>query len=618
MQSIRKKTEKGITLIALVVTVVVLLILAGITINLVLGDNGILSRAQNAKDETQKSNEKEGILFAVTGLKITDQPNAKIKAEELQKELDNQFGSGATTVDDNLDESFKITIKNSGRIYTLYDYVKITEGDYERWDGTASSEPTEKTSDEIHIYTVAELKWLEDQVNNQENLFEGYTIYLEDNLDLGARGQDGEWETEANEKVKWTAIGKTSEKTLKAVFEGNNHTIKGVYINDETEFNGIFGNSNTIQNLTIKNSYIKGASYTGGIVAALRQGKIENCHNINTTIVGTSGSMGFGGIVGQTNGDVINCDNKGKITVEGKQVGGIVGYAMGEIQNCENYGKVEAGDIEGGIAGYSKNGNIDNCKNYGEVIAKRAKDGSGANCAGIVSKTSESDISDCMNFGNITVEFTEKYSETERGWSTAAGIKAFGSGDVINCTNSGNISVTSPNWWNVAGGIIGQITGNTEKVPQIKGCSNSGKISANGLNSSYFVLPGGIIGDGWSKYELTECYNSGDVEGRNGSYIYEGGIIGRIQNTTDGVKIEKCFSNGSVKGYDAKGLIRAGGIAGDVTKNNVNQVKQAYYYDKDNSIAGGLINADYPENEVKKIENNFASLEEFLTWVEQQ
>ena len=44
------KSDKGITLVALVVTIIVLLILAGVSINLVAGSNGILGRAQKAVD----------------------------------------------------------------------------------------------------------------------------------------------------------------------------------------------------------------------------------------------------------------------------------------------------------------------------------------------------------------------------------------------------------------------------------------------------------------------------------------------------------------------------------------------------------------------------------------
>ena len=54
-----KKEVKGITLIALVVTIIVLLILAGISISMLTGQNGILNRAQEAKEKTEVAEEKE-------------------------------------------------------------------------------------------------------------------------------------------------------------------------------------------------------------------------------------------------------------------------------------------------------------------------------------------------------------------------------------------------------------------------------------------------------------------------------------------------------------------------------------------------------------------------------
>ena len=50
---IASKEERGITLIALVVTIVVLLILAGITISLVFGSNGVIQKAQDSKEQTE-------------------------------------------------------------------------------------------------------------------------------------------------------------------------------------------------------------------------------------------------------------------------------------------------------------------------------------------------------------------------------------------------------------------------------------------------------------------------------------------------------------------------------------------------------------------------------------
>ena len=61
------KKEKGITLIALVVTIIVLIILAGISISLVLGNNGIVEKAKQAKERTEQSklNEEVGLNEAV-------------------------------------------------------------------------------------------------------------------------------------------------------------------------------------------------------------------------------------------------------------------------------------------------------------------------------------------------------------------------------------------------------------------------------------------------------------------------------------------------------------------------------------------------------------------------
>ena len=59
MKSTLKKTEKGITLVALVVTIVVLLILAGVSINLVLGNNGIIAKAKEAQRKSAEASEND-------------------------------------------------------------------------------------------------------------------------------------------------------------------------------------------------------------------------------------------------------------------------------------------------------------------------------------------------------------------------------------------------------------------------------------------------------------------------------------------------------------------------------------------------------------------------------
>ena len=55
----KSKQTKGITLIALVITIIILLILAGVSIKLVVGDTGIITKSEEAKEENLKQTAKE-------------------------------------------------------------------------------------------------------------------------------------------------------------------------------------------------------------------------------------------------------------------------------------------------------------------------------------------------------------------------------------------------------------------------------------------------------------------------------------------------------------------------------------------------------------------------------
>ena len=57
------KEERGITLVALVVTIIVLLILAGVTITLALGSNGVIGRAQEASNTGQMQQRMNKLLW---------------------------------------------------------------------------------------------------------------------------------------------------------------------------------------------------------------------------------------------------------------------------------------------------------------------------------------------------------------------------------------------------------------------------------------------------------------------------------------------------------------------------------------------------------------------------
>ena len=80
----KNKKSNGITLIALVITIIVLLILAGVTIATLTGDNGILTKAQEASENTKRANAEEQVQLAVAASIGTD---GKINRDTLNNEL---------------------------------------------------------------------------------------------------------------------------------------------------------------------------------------------------------------------------------------------------------------------------------------------------------------------------------------------------------------------------------------------------------------------------------------------------------------------------------------------------------------------------------------------------
>ena len=87
MKKLRKNT--GITLIALVVTIVILLILAGVSISMLTGHNGILTQAQNTKEETEIASEKEAIQLTIINKESTDNSKYDIGEELRDRTLSN-------------------------------------------------------------------------------------------------------------------------------------------------------------------------------------------------------------------------------------------------------------------------------------------------------------------------------------------------------------------------------------------------------------------------------------------------------------------------------------------------------------------------------------------------
>ena len=137
------KETKGITLIALVVTIVVLLILAGVSINLILDNNGVIAKAKDTKEKQIVAGEKDQISLAYAACRTGENYLATtISSEEMETNLKELNQNVTVTEDgDNLkitftDTQHKYTIAQNGEIGDLVDWSQLAPGLYET--GTAN------------------------------------------------------------------------------------------------------------------------------------------------------------------------------------------------------------------------------------------------------------------------------------------------------------------------------------------------------------------------------------------------------------------------------------------------------------------------------------------------
>ena len=124
-----KKSSKGVTLIALVITIIVLLILAGVSIAMLTGDNGILTQAKEAKEANIAGTEKEQIKLAMQSLKMkkqADNVSTIVAADELQNQL---IADGAKNVTVEAGENGRLVVKyaDSKNQYTVNQNGEIGE-----------------------------------------------------------------------------------------------------------------------------------------------------------------------------------------------------------------------------------------------------------------------------------------------------------------------------------------------------------------------------------------------------------------------------------------------------------------------------------------------------------
>ena len=126
------KERKGITLIALVITIIVLLILAGVSIAMLTGQNGILTQANNAKDETEQANAKEKVESAVIAT-MSQSKRGTLDADKLVAEITNNYGGTATKTG----TGFPVNTTVDGKSFTI-------DGDGNVTSTGSGNDPTER------------------------------------------------------------------------------------------------------------------------------------------------------------------------------------------------------------------------------------------------------------------------------------------------------------------------------------------------------------------------------------------------------------------------------------------------------------------------------------------
>ena len=167
------KNVKGITLIALVITIIVLLILAGISIATLTGDNGILTKAQNAGEETKKATAQEQVQVAIVA---SYDNNGDFKAEDFISEIEVQGGEIISEEDPivvQVDDYVAEVDRQEGEILNIvktseYVLVKIEKGEYVEGTGVEATIKVEGELESIDKITVINLE-LGEEVSVTEN-----------------------------------------------------------------------------------------------------------------------------------------------------------------------------------------------------------------------------------------------------------------------------------------------------------------------------------------------------------------------------------------------------------------------------------------------------------------
>ncbi len=178
------RQSKGITLISLVITIIVLLILAGVSIAMLTGENGILTQATKAGEETARAEAEEKVTLAILGsYDNTGKVNEKTMVEELFKEgatkITGADGSDIpSTTTDILDTQYPIKVEMNGYEVEVKKPGETSSG------GTTPPTTTPSIEDAKTVLSETENTVVEDTLGNSVKIPAGFKVSDDSGADV--------------------------------------------------------------------------------------------------------------------------------------------------------------------------------------------------------------------------------------------------------------------------------------------------------------------------------------------------------------------------------------------------------------------------------------------------
>ena len=333
------------------------------------------------------------------------------------------------------------------------------------------------------------------------------------------------------------------EGYFSGTFDGGDHTISGLYIDNGITTAGLFGVAfgGEIKDLKLANVNIRGGNLTGALVG----------YAIPT-------EDGVTGGIAITNCQVLSGVVRGK-----SEVGGLVGWSNGVINNVTNYANVSASDqIAGGIAGGQECNALTYAANYSEV---KAVNGHAGGVAGtLLGKNDRHAVQGAVNFGAVS------------GTDFVGGIVGEANGQVKINSNANVGAVSGADY---VGGIAGTVRNSlagSGTSSELSVCLNRGVVSGanyvSGIANSN--APAGTY-DG----KITNNINSGKVYGASNVgqisatelNAYSTNNIYDKQNTYDYAGTAAGDVDGRANGYNTTTVISYMVSIGMVNTNPVNE-----------------------------------------------